>query len=257
MKIAVIGAGAIGGLVGARLAMAGEDVTFLVRGANLDAIRNNGMQAARGGRPAAGGAQRRGNRSLRPGRPAGHRDPRDEGPSGRSRRERCAQVVRPRDRGGDDAERHPLLVLPPAWRQARRQHRAQRRPQRGCHRQHPARARDRLRGVPGLRTRGARRRQAHRRRPLPGGRTRRLLQRAREARRGLPDAGRLQGAGAGQHPRRDLAEAVGQPDLQSHQQPVAFHAGRHLPVRAIARSRRRDDAARRRPSRTSWASNSA
>ena len=44
MKIAVIGAGAIGGLVGARLALAGEDVTFLVRGANLEAIRSNGIQ---------------------------------------------------------------------------------------------------------------------------------------------------------------------------------------------------------------------
>src|SRR5450631_3243750 len=44
MKIAVIGAGAIGGLVGARLALAGEDVTFFVRGANLDAIRANGIR---------------------------------------------------------------------------------------------------------------------------------------------------------------------------------------------------------------------
>ena len=44
MKIAVIGAGAIGGLVGAKLAMAGEDVTFLVRGANLAAIRANGIK---------------------------------------------------------------------------------------------------------------------------------------------------------------------------------------------------------------------
>ncbi|MEQ1685071.1 MAG: 2-dehydropantoate 2-reductase [Burkholderiaceae bacterium] len=43
MKIAVIGAGAIGGLVGAKLALAGEDVTFIVRGANLEAIRNNGF----------------------------------------------------------------------------------------------------------------------------------------------------------------------------------------------------------------------
>ncbi|WP_372526078.1 2-dehydropantoate 2-reductase [Piscinibacter sp.] len=43
MKIAVIGAGAIGGLVGAKLALAGEDVTFIVRGANLDAIRRNGI----------------------------------------------------------------------------------------------------------------------------------------------------------------------------------------------------------------------
>ena len=44
MKIAVIGAGAIGGFVGAKLAMAGEDVTFLVRGANLAAIRANGIK---------------------------------------------------------------------------------------------------------------------------------------------------------------------------------------------------------------------
>jgi 2-dehydropantoate 2-reductase len=44
MKIAVIGAGAIGGYVGVKLALAGEDVTFIVRGANLDAIRANGMK---------------------------------------------------------------------------------------------------------------------------------------------------------------------------------------------------------------------
>ncbi|RRH86609.1 2-dehydropantoate 2-reductase [Variovorax beijingensis] len=43
MKIAVIGAGAIGGLVGAKLALAGEDVTFIVRGKNLDAIATNGF----------------------------------------------------------------------------------------------------------------------------------------------------------------------------------------------------------------------
>ena len=44
MKIAVIGAGAIGGLVGARLALAGEEVTFVVRGANLEAIRTRGIK---------------------------------------------------------------------------------------------------------------------------------------------------------------------------------------------------------------------
>jgi 2-dehydropantoate 2-reductase len=44
MKIAIIGAGAIGGYVGVKLALAGEDVTFIVRGANLDAIRTNGMK---------------------------------------------------------------------------------------------------------------------------------------------------------------------------------------------------------------------
>jgi len=44
MKIAVIGAGAIGGFVGAKLALAGEEVTFLVRGATLAAIRANGIK---------------------------------------------------------------------------------------------------------------------------------------------------------------------------------------------------------------------
>ena len=44
MKIAVVGAGAIGGYVGGWLAAAGEDVTFIARGANLQAIRSNGMR---------------------------------------------------------------------------------------------------------------------------------------------------------------------------------------------------------------------
>jgi 2-dehydropantoate 2-reductase len=44
MKIAIIGAGAIGGYVGAKLALAGEQVTFMVRGANLAAIRANGIR---------------------------------------------------------------------------------------------------------------------------------------------------------------------------------------------------------------------
>jgi len=44
MKIAIIGAGAIGGYVGVKLALAGEDVTFLVRGANLEAIRARGIK---------------------------------------------------------------------------------------------------------------------------------------------------------------------------------------------------------------------
>jgi 2-dehydropantoate 2-reductase len=44
VKIAIIGAGAIGGYVGVKLALAGEDVTFIVRGANLDAIRSNGIK---------------------------------------------------------------------------------------------------------------------------------------------------------------------------------------------------------------------
>ena len=44
MKIAVIGAGAVGAYVGVRLALAGESVTFLARGANLDALRARGAR---------------------------------------------------------------------------------------------------------------------------------------------------------------------------------------------------------------------
>jgi 2-dehydropantoate 2-reductase len=44
MRIAIVGAGAIGGYLGAKLAAAGEDVTFIARGANLDAIRRQGMK---------------------------------------------------------------------------------------------------------------------------------------------------------------------------------------------------------------------
>lgn len=43
MKIAVMGAGGIGGYVGGRLAEAGADVTLIARGAHLDALRRNGL----------------------------------------------------------------------------------------------------------------------------------------------------------------------------------------------------------------------
>jgi 2-dehydropantoate 2-reductase len=44
MSIAVVGAGAIGGFLGARLALAGESVTCIARGANLEAIQRNGLK---------------------------------------------------------------------------------------------------------------------------------------------------------------------------------------------------------------------
>ena len=44
MRIAIIGAGAIGGYVGVKLALAGEQVSFIARGANLEAIRRHGMK---------------------------------------------------------------------------------------------------------------------------------------------------------------------------------------------------------------------
>ncbi|MGH4036100.1 2-dehydropantoate 2-reductase [Actinomycetota bacterium Odt1-20B] len=47
-SIAVVGAGAIGGYFGGRLAAAGQDVRFLARGANLAALRRDGLRVTDG-----------------------------------------------------------------------------------------------------------------------------------------------------------------------------------------------------------------
>ena len=44
MRIAAMAAGAVGGYFGARMAAAGHDVFFIARGANLEAMRKNGLQ---------------------------------------------------------------------------------------------------------------------------------------------------------------------------------------------------------------------
>jgi len=44
MKICVVGAGSIGGLLGVKLALAGEDVTLIARGKHLEAIQENGLR---------------------------------------------------------------------------------------------------------------------------------------------------------------------------------------------------------------------
>jgi 2-dehydropantoate 2-reductase len=47
MRIAIIGAGGVGGYFGARLAQAGEDVRFVARGAQLAALRERGLTIRR------------------------------------------------------------------------------------------------------------------------------------------------------------------------------------------------------------------
>jgi 2-dehydropantoate 2-reductase len=52
MRFAILGSGAVGGYFGARLARAGQEVTFIARGAHGDAIRERGLEirsAALGG----------------------------------------------------------------------------------------------------------------------------------------------------------------------------------------------------------------
>lgn len=44
MRFAILGSGAVGGYYGARLARAGHDVTFIARGAHLEAIRARGLE---------------------------------------------------------------------------------------------------------------------------------------------------------------------------------------------------------------------
>src|SRR5437867_2217591 len=44
MRIAVVGAGGVGGYFGGRLAAAGADVAFVARGAHLAAMRANGLR---------------------------------------------------------------------------------------------------------------------------------------------------------------------------------------------------------------------
>ena len=44
LKIAVMGAGGIGGYYGGRLAAAGADVSFIARGAHLAAMQRDGLR---------------------------------------------------------------------------------------------------------------------------------------------------------------------------------------------------------------------
>ena len=118
MKIAIIGVGAIGGFVGARLAHAGEDVTFIARGANLEALKTRGIRLVMGD----------GSEQAVP-RVNATADYAAAGPQDmvilalkahqvEAVAPRGAEAVRPRYGGGADAERHTLLVLPPARRRA-------------------------------------------------------------------------------------------------------------------------------------------
>jgi 2-dehydropantoate 2-reductase len=44
MKVAIVGAGAVGGVIGGRLAAAGHEVSLIARGAHLEALRRDGLK---------------------------------------------------------------------------------------------------------------------------------------------------------------------------------------------------------------------
>jgi 2-dehydropantoate 2-reductase len=53
LRILIMGSGGVGGVFGARLAKGGADVTFVARGAHLDAMRNHGLRIEGGADPVA------------------------------------------------------------------------------------------------------------------------------------------------------------------------------------------------------------
>ena len=213
-------------LLGGWLAAAGEDVTFIARGANLDAIRRE-RDAGRSARTAPRSSRARAAiEQHERGRPAGRGAAHGEGASGRRDRRRARGIsvtTRPRSsrcrtafRGGTSTSTAASTKASRCARRSRRSDRARS--------SIPTASSER--GVSGGEARGARRGASRRRQPLHARRAGRLDDAARAGHLGGVHAGRIQGAGHRRHPQRDLAQAVGQPELQSDQRADARDARR-------------------------------
>ncbi len=241
MKIAIIGVGAIGGYVGIRLALAGEDVTFIARGANLEALQSRGIRLV----TADGEDQTVANVKATD-------DYAAAGPQDLVILAMKAHQVEAVAREvpklfGPDTVVVPMQNGIPYWY---------------FHGYPGALAGARVHSVdpsgligehiPGERVIGCvvypaaellshgviKHVEGNR---FPRGRTGRHDERAGQSRIGVFHQGRIAGARARRHPRRDLAEAMGQLDVQSDQRAVARDSGRHLPVSAQPCRRRGDD----------------
>ena len=155
MKIAVVGAGAIGGFVGACLARGGAETHLVARGPHLEAMR----RARRARHRPERGLHRATALHGRPcrDRPGRLRVPRAEGLLLRRGGRPAPTADGRRDGGGGGAERDPVVVLPRPRRAPRRPPHRERGPGRRGERRHRARAGDRLRHLPGRGDRRARR----------------------------------------------------------------------------------------------------
>ena len=239
MRIAVIGVGSIGGLLAAKLARAGEEVSVVARGAHLAAIRENGLRLIEADGEFVA-------------RPAASDRIADLGPQD------CVVIGVKAHQVADIAGDIPALLGPqttiltaqngiPWWYF----HKSggpyegrgldERGPGRAHRRDAPYRPHPRQRRLSRRRDRRARRHPPHREQPLHARRTRRDNHTARDrAVGGLPARG-LQGARRLRHPNRDLVEAVGQCDAEPRQRIDPRHAGRHPRLRAHAGADRGDD----------------
>ncbi len=247
MKIAVIGAGSIGGVLAARLALTGHDVVAVARGAHLDAIRSHGLtlvdrldagrtsvaRVAASDDPAAFGVQDVVFIGLK-----AHAIP--------AMLPRLAPLI------GPDTIVVPAINGLPWWYFQR---------EGGAHdglvvrerrpaRRHGARARcrshRRLRRAHRGRGRRARRRPSHRR-PAAGRRRDRPVARRSGHAAAAPPRGRarrrgLRGAPVERHPLRRVGEADRQPELQSGRRADVREHGAHLRERGTARRDPRDAA---------------
>ena len=215
VKICIYGAGAIGGLMGARLAKAGAEVSLIARGPHLAAMREKGLTLRSAEEtftvhptvtddPMSLGPQDYVVITLK-----AHQVPGVVGP--------MQPMLGPDDRRGDGRERRALVVLLPPRRPVRGAPPAQRRPRRRAVERHRPAARDRLRRLPGGRSARAGCDRAGRGRPLHPGRALGREDGAHRAPVAGADRRRPQGADPHQDPRRDLDQALGQPLLQPDQ----------------------------------------
>ena len=117
-KICVVGAGAIGGLLAAKFALAGEDVTVIDQGAHLAAIQKNGLKLEWHDGKVQTARVKAVNKAGR-GRQAGYRRAGGEGAFPRSGGARHRLAARSRHHRADRAERPAVVVLPEARRQVR------------------------------------------------------------------------------------------------------------------------------------------
>ena len=115
MKICVVGAGAIGGLLAAKLHKAGEDVSVVARGAHLAAIRANGLTLVEEGATICAGVA-----ASDAIADFGPQDLVILGMKAHQVSEVAAAVPRSRagNAGPHRAERHSLVVFLQAWRPA-------------------------------------------------------------------------------------------------------------------------------------------
>ena len=212
MKVAIFGAGAIGGFLGVELAQAGADVTFIARGPHLAAMQANGVTLRSGGE-----TRRRSGRAARRCVGSGVQDyvvVTLKAHALPAAAPQIAAMMGPESAlvtGINGIPYWYFYGLDGPYRDRRRCKRRSRRAGCGTSAAAPG---DRLRRVSGGRGHRAGRHRAHLWRPLhvgepDGSRSPRV-----EALSQAADRGRAEGAGAAAHSRRVMGEAMGQPGVQ-------------------------------------------